>query len=321
MLRLRNLWVLVGLIGWIGALEASAKSVGSGTIAGPLGAFVNDLDAWEIDVRSGKGPVPPKNRPQLTELKDFSGDATIAGNGDPFAVGFNAGIGSDRAFLVAVTPFPRRRMNLEVGDDRSFKLLWAGVAKEKRIFVSFSGKDLGSAVLVKSVLTVKGYFVFLYKDGMREIPPANAVEVGKYFREAGHHYVIDSENARQSAAVNAEALALSRVLAISDTKTVNTIYALTSERTGRLNSPSTEAPCCQICDYVNGNLGNCREVICDAFFCAGATEAPPVKKENKISEGQTERELPEIRLRNGNPTGRPSPTEGVRVPLRAPAMN
>ena len=91
--------------------------------------------------------------------------------------------------------------------ESEFKRLWLNAPQDKRIFLSFTGKDLRFAMSVANALQQIGYITFMYKNGEHDMPAVNAVETGNFFQQAGQRLVIDTDAARQSPAVNAEALA------------------------------------------------------------------------------------------------------------------
>jgi hypothetical protein len=165
------------------------------------------LDSDGIDVRNGPASkIMILLRPQLTELRNFPADAAVAGDQDPFTPSFTAGVLNDRAYLVAVespgVPLPE--------NDASFKEIWNKAPQHKRVFLSFTGKDIAFAISVSNALREKGYITFMYKNGEKDMPAVNAVETGVYFGQAGQRLVLDTDAARQSPAVHAEALAEKR---------------------------------------------------------------------------------------------------------------
>ena len=88
----------------------------------------------------------------------------------------------------------------------------------------------------------------------------NAVETGQFFRAAGHRFVIDTMNARSSAAVNAEALALKG----------GSRRATSPVIPPPVVSPTASVPCCKVCHYRNGVLIGCDPPVCSAVICSKA---------------------------------------------------
>jgi hypothetical protein len=251
-----------------------------------LSKLVDLLDQRGIDIRNGQSTETPSPnaRPQLTDLHNFPADPYMASIGDAFSDSFNAGVFSDRAYLVAVdspgTPAPKSHAE--------FLRLWNGSEIQQRIFISFSGKDLAVARTVAATLQDQGYVVFLYKSEEQELPAANAVEVGKYFGGAGRHFVIDTLNARTSLAVQAEALALARGVANARVAFPAALPTTPTERTPK-KTPSPDnvttvplpdtvkvGPCCNLCQEVNGVIVSCGPEMCGPNVCRNARPARSV---------------------------------------------
>jgi hypothetical protein len=221
-----------------------------------LRSITDFLDAKGIDVRNGNlADQSSLLRPQLTELSNFPANPEIAGSAGAFSPAFSAGASSDRAYLVAVN-HPGTAQPAALSE---FKSVWDATPAENRIFISFSGKDLWAAEIVSQGLRNAGYVVFVYKNNSTDLPPVNAVETGQFFRGAGHRYVIDTSNARSSAAVNAEALSLN-----PRRRPLPPIIPQPP------SSSSTSEPCCRICYYRNGVLVRCDPKVCGVIVCRGA---------------------------------------------------
>jgi hypothetical protein len=89
---------------------------------------------------------------------------------------------------------------------------WDSAVKNKKaVFISYAAEDADLANMVKSVIRSKGYvgFAFLSKAGA--LPTYDAEIAGKFFREATHHFVLDTPKARSSLGVRWEALLYSFV--------------------------------------------------------------------------------------------------------------
>lgn len=219
------------------------------------------LDQKGIDVRNRAAQLPLADamRPQVTELASFPADPAIGGT-DPFSYAFNKGLTSERAYLVAVNISGAP----EPVDLSHFKDTWDQAPQSKRIFVSFSGKDLAVARVLEEGLRKAGYVVFLYKNSEAGLPPVNIVETAQFFRGAGKHFVIDTVNARSSAAVNAEALALRS----PGRRAAPLIFQ------GTQPPPLVSPQCCQVCYYRNGMKIRCDAPVCDTTICANARDDP-----------------------------------------------
>jgi hypothetical protein len=251
--RLRLILVVFSMI-VLPELTVAAIVDGSTVTDNLLGQMVNELDARGIDVRNGPDSNPLGPRPQLTEISNFPASETIGAN-DPFSSSFNAGaFAGDRAALVAVggSGVP------QTADRAEFDKAWNTSEPSRRVFVSFSGKDLPHALAVEEQLVRLGYVTFLYKKSTTV--DVNPVEVGQYFQGAGHRYVIDTGNARASPAVNAEALA-------DRYKREGKIPPWAADPGG---GGGDEVPCCQLCHYrMPGYIQTyCEPEICDKIICS-----------------------------------------------------
>jgi hypothetical protein len=232
------------------------------------------LDARGIDIRNGAAAFDPvNNRPQLTDLRNFPVNQAVAGTADPFTASFNAGVASERAYLVAVkspgTPQPKSLQD--------FVSTWDNAVPSNRVFISFSGKDLKAAQIVADGLRNKNYVVFLFKNDEADLPAVNPVETGRFFKQAAHHLVIDTSNARSSVAVNAEALALRTA---DRPKIPGVLFP-----TPGPGPVSQGTNCCQLCRYVNGVRMGCDPPVCDDVICRNAR--PSGQTEDQFKYGKT----------------------------------
>lgn len=222
-----------------------------------LDSLVANLDRGGIDIRRGPGnirkPFIPL-RPQLTRLENFPfTDSSKIRNSGRFTTHFEAGVFTE-SYLVAVDigrPYP------DISEDE-FEKVWGDAPKDKRIFVSFSRKDIEYAERVRAALEAEDYVTFLYLNGSSKYPQTNAVQVGTYFKKAGNHLVIDTQNARSSMGVIAEAQAL-RAMRSGKRKIFGT-----PEK--KIDTPppsgSAKVPCCKLCWYKNGIRTRCNPVEC-----------------------------------------------------------
>jgi hypothetical protein len=88
-----------------------------------------------------------------------------------------------------------------VGD---FRQKWEKADKTRRIFISFTGADLEYAHKVGATLEKQGYVTFIFLEDVKKGPRVSPQEAGRFFKEAGHHFVIDTPNARKSVGVRFE---------------------------------------------------------------------------------------------------------------------
>jgi len=216
-------------------------------------------------------------RPQLTRLESFGATSPDAAtDADSFQRFFEAGAFTE-SYLLAVGGGPVQNL-----DAVGFRAAWENAPTESRIFMSFSGADIDYAEAVKQAMEAQGYSVFLYRPSVDQGPLTNSVEVGQYFREAGHHLVIDTPNARQSQAVLVEAAAWRFLFGGGGTPTPTSPPpiapappppdpATAAPPVPEGTEPPSEdgEPCCQLCTYRDGVLINCGPTECGPQ-CAGA---------------------------------------------------
>jgi hypothetical protein len=170
-----------------------------------LDPIERELDKRGVDIRRGVGTDQDRigTRPQLARLQNLPvADTPIDSEPYNFERYFRSGAFTE-SVLVAVGKAPEA----VALDAERFKEVWEAASKESRLFVSFSGKDLNYALRVSEALQAQGYATFLYKNELGKLG-FNAVDVGRFFSEAGDHLVIDTPEARKSRAVRAEARAL-----------------------------------------------------------------------------------------------------------------
>lgn len=201
--------------------------------------------------------APPKT-PTLAPLRGFPARGGSGHQWKSFDDFFRAGAFEDAA-LIAVRGKARPKAKVA----QEFPRMWRRASPANRVFIAFSRRDAAAANAVRRALERKGYVCFTYIHGQTREPWANAVEVGRYFREAGTHLVIDSQAARASKGVRLEAHALA-----SPEKAK-------AQARSKKSSPPPEAerkrgdPCCRVCYYLNGRLVGCDPVTCGPQ-CANA---------------------------------------------------
>jgi hypothetical protein len=243
-----------------------------------LDSLAEELDKFAIDVRRGSPLTVSFDavRPQLAQLSSFPiPDRFHYQALSGFRRLFEAGVYTE-AYLVAVdTGQPR-----EAETASEFRATWEATPEEKRVFVSFSGKDIQYAEQVRLALQTKGYTTFIFKSGLSLYPETNVVEVGRYFREAGHHLVIDTEAARSSFGVITEALTL-RAMTRGDTyippiTRIFPPYSHSDDAPPPQKEPPTSSnvtPCCHRCTYIDGVLVGCEPPECGPQ-CRNVTKRP-----------------------------------------------
>ena len=68
----------------------------------------------------------------------------------------------------------------------------------------FYRRGFGICGKVKTTLERQGYVTFIFLQDVKQGPLVSPQEAGRFFREAGHHFVIDTPNARKSVGVQFE---------------------------------------------------------------------------------------------------------------------
>jgi hypothetical protein len=235
----------------VGARETLLRELASAL----RGTGVGVRTSWSEKVKA-KAPVAPT----LAPLRGFPLSKEKGLKTRRFEELFKAGAFEDAA-LIAVSGKGRPKASVA----RELPRLWKRAPPSKRVFIAFARGDLRAANAIRRALEGKGYLCFTYIHGRSSnVPWANAVEVGRYFREAGVHLVIDSRAARASKGVRLEAHALPQLRSAPVAKTKKTTTSAapsTSKRNGQ--------PCCKVCYYLNGMLVGCDPVTCGAH-CANA---------------------------------------------------
>jgi len=189
------------------------KALGKG--ADPmLAGFEAALDAEGIDIVPGLArdlDFKTENRPRLAKLGGFPvpQDAHRPPDPDDWTRQFARG-----AFDYIAAYRPAESVAAPAAEpSRSDEFLaeWSKASEAERVFIAFTRDDAATAHKVAQVLRAQGLVVFTYLRGKDSAPWARPEVVGRLFREAGHHLVIDTLNARQSGGVVFEALAFARL--------------------------------------------------------------------------------------------------------------
>jgi hypothetical protein len=235
------------------SLQTLAENVGGTLSDVNLVSWQADLDKNGIDVRADANSlIFEPEKPVVMPLEKFNSGVDAF---DPiFQELFYKGYQTESALFAVDTVTGRR-----LASQAELKPRWESAKPGKRVFISFSSKDLGTARLVENILIGKGYSTYIYLREIEERRP-NVVETGRYFREADFKYVIDTKNSRESTAIAVEA------------------YLATGRRPEdgfqhRIVPPP--APCCQWCETLNGvPTGNCGPVECGPQ-CGGAIKDDP----------------------------------------------
>lgn len=267
--------LLLGLLPLIGSTAFVDDSARRNEI---LRLLQPGLDAQGIDVRGDKvtSAAFGGSRPQLSLLETIPAEPlAVKAAPDRFGQLFEAGAFSD-AVLVATRTRENRRVNLS---EAEFQQRWNAASASERVFISFSGNDVRYAEVVRAAFEAKGYVTFLYKDSSSKYPKTNSVQVGTYCKEAGHHFIVDTANARASLGVITEALALQAMRRGTRPSFPDAPNSGLGPGPGprpegsRSGSPGLGErggePCCRLCRYRNGVRIGCGPVQCGTQ-CYGA---------------------------------------------------
>jgi hypothetical protein len=93
----------------------------------------------------------------------------------------------------------------QASDSATFRAVWSEADRDKRIFLSFTASDVEAAHAVANTLQKRGYIIFLFMNRSDQKPQFTAQTTGRFFSEAGHYLVLDSNSARRSHGVWLEA--------------------------------------------------------------------------------------------------------------------
>ena len=188
---------------------ATALASASPTTPGAIMAAVRDkLARQKIDVAGtaprGQGsailrPLAEMPAPSAEELREES----------DFSVLFREAIALDAAGYTMALCADGEVIRTSVRDRPTYRAQWNATAVDRRVFLSFTRRDLRLARIVQAALEGEGLRVFTYLANEDNRIWTNSVDVGHYFESAGHHFVVDTPNARASVATRFEQLAVS----------------------------------------------------------------------------------------------------------------
>jgi hypothetical protein len=165
-----------------------------------LDAIMKKIDPQGIDVLrnwDSNSPIPGK-RVILAPLKGFESSAEVEKSKAAWMNDFE---GDVHSFLAG---YETKSTVLDKGltDFTKFTRKWDMTPRPKRVFISFTQADVMYANNVKKALEGKGYKTFIFLSNPDQNNPLlKTKEAGHLFATAGHHFVIDSKNARKSSGV------------------------------------------------------------------------------------------------------------------------
>ena len=260
-----------------------------------LDVLAGDLDRQGIDVRRRWTDLtlPDPERPQLSRLGGYPAK-TRPFVDESWMVDFAQGV-KDRPALLAVEDGAEATGPVRLGPQQ-FESLWDGVEPSRRVFISYTRTDAAAARAIRDTLEARGHVVFVYRESATSPPEFSARTVGKFFRTAHHHLVIDTPAARSSMGVALEAhtyraIEAQRARAATqeaETK-VGAVQGSADEGAVGSGPPKPKraqlppdlvldpfrsghgkgGPCCEECTVVNGVKTGCTFLGCGAV-CAAA---------------------------------------------------
>lgn len=179
-----------------------------------LARFEVALDAQGIDIVPGLARAldfKTEHRPRLAKLGGFPvpQDPQPPPNPDDWMAQFTRGAFD---YITAYRPAESTAAPAaEPSSSDEFLAEWSKAPEAERVFIAFTRNDAAAAQKVAQALRSQGFVVFTYLRSKDATPWARPEVVGRLFREAGHHFVIDTLNARRSGGVVFEALAFARL--------------------------------------------------------------------------------------------------------------
>ena len=176
----------------------SSKLVGNLAAVDPLlETLVDPLNSHGIDVvgdginsaplrgrprvalLAGVPEVPPPNYASVSWMADFQRGAN----------GFVAGAKTDASVQ-------------QVRTQNEFVQEWLQTPQDRRVFISFTARDVKVAYKIKQALEESQYVAFIFINPSRNPslagPVYDAQFTGRMFSQSGHYLVVDTRNARRS---------------------------------------------------------------------------------------------------------------------------
>ena len=173
-----------------------------------MAGISHDLAAQRIFM-AGTAESLPTDAPVLRLLADMPApSAEELRNESDFSILFRETLALDAAGFTMALCANGDVTRSSVRDRAEYRARWRTAPRKKRVFLSFTRRDLAHARRVQNVLEQKGLVVFTYLANEDNKVWTNSVDVGHYFDSAGHHLVVDTPNARASVATRFEQLAL-----------------------------------------------------------------------------------------------------------------
>jgi len=201
-------YVLAAVLSLVTA-TASGALVGDAKALDPvLGTLVSSLHENGIDVVGGDtAALPLGQRPRVARLSGVP--IPQDGTSPPSAPWMRQFLEGAVGFVAAVKPALPPTTAPSTADE--FMARWNAAPREKRVFLSFTSADAHHAQLAANALREQGYVTFTFLNAGDSAPRYDAGTVGSVFANAGHHFVVDTPNARKSHGVWLESLTLARL--------------------------------------------------------------------------------------------------------------
>jgi hypothetical protein len=165
-----------------------------------LKELVEPLHAEGIDVFGGDTSImQPTRRPRIALLTGMPTTKPTDFAELKWMADFRSG--ATGCVLGAKTTGP----TVPARTEDEFVAKWRNAAADKRVFLSFTSKDVELAHKANKALQAKNYVTFVYLRSGDLAPRFDPKFVGEMFSQASHHIVLDTENARKSPGVWLEA--------------------------------------------------------------------------------------------------------------------
>ena len=165
-----------------------------------LAELVEPLNAKGIDVVAGNtANVGKPKRPRIALLSDLTTNFENIVTNENWMKEFSSGITGYVAGVQTNT------ISSIAQTEDEFLAKWQNATADKRIFLSFTKADVEKANIIAKTLQEQGYVTYVFLNTGEQEPKYDAGFSGKMFKEATHHFVLDTKKSRKSHGVIFEA--------------------------------------------------------------------------------------------------------------------
>lgn len=168
-----------------------------------LGLLIEILDRYKIDVLANWKGVGPEKITRTT-IAPLNGDYPISNELKEKSTGSLESLSStlEQEIRSGALGGVVANENLSLSKNIPFLKRW-GNEKGKRIFISFTRKDLKEAAILRRVLRKHGYIAFTYLNSIGNVQYSPR-KVGELLQTADHVLIIDTKAARKSKGIYIE---------------------------------------------------------------------------------------------------------------------